>query len=101
MKFDKHISISVNKAQWVLAMIRRSFYHMEKVMFLILFKSIICPLLTYCSLVLSLYLKRKMYVKSRIISAVQTDRNDMIPLYKALHEVDDIKWQNMFSLSTN
>ena len=29
------------------------------------------------------------------------DRYDMIQVYKALHGIDDIKWQNMFELSTN
>jgi hypothetical protein len=29
------------------------------------------------------------------------DRYDMIKVYKALHDIDDIKWQNMFILSAN
>lgn len=29
------------------------------------------------------------------------DRYDMIQVYKALHDIDDIKWQNMFTLSAN
>jgi hypothetical protein len=58
LKFDKHISNCVNKAQRNLAMIRRSFDHMDKDMFLVLYKSIVRPLLEYCTPVWSPYLKK-------------------------------------------
>jgi hypothetical protein len=38
LKFDIHISNCVNKVQRILAMIRRSFDHMDKDMFLVLYK---------------------------------------------------------------
>jgi hypothetical protein len=40
------------------AMIRRSFDHMDKDMFLVLYKSIVRPLLEYCTPVWSPYLKK-------------------------------------------
>ena len=128
LKFDKHIGNCVNKAQRNLAMIRRSFDHMDKDMFLVLYKSIVRPLLEYCTPVWSPYLKKDV-CKIEIIQRCATklvpivkdlsyenrlktlglptleyrcDRYDMIQVYKvALHDIDDIKWQNMFTLSAN
>ncbi|CAG2248857.1 unnamed protein product [Mytilus edulis] len=127
LKFDKHITNCVNKAQRVLALIRISFDYLEKDMFIILYKSIIRPLLEYSTTVWSPYLKKdirriekiqrratKLVPSIRMLSYVERlralglptleyrrDRYDMIQVYKALHGIDDIKWQNMFELSTN
>jgi hypothetical protein len=127
LKFDKHISNCVNKAQRILAMIRRSFDHMDKDMFLVLYKSIVRPLLEYCTSVWSPYLKKDVRkiesIQRRATKLVpivkdlsyenrlktlglptleyRRDRYDMIQVYKALHDIDDIKWQNMFTLSAN
>ncbi|CAG2250997.1 unnamed protein product [Mytilus edulis] len=127
LKFDKHITNCVNKAQRVLALIRISFDYLEKDMFIILYKSIIRPLLEYSTTVWSPYLKKdirriekiqrratKLVPSIKMLSYVERlralglptleyrrDRYDMIQVYKALHGIDDIKWQNMFELSTN
>jgi predicted ribonuclease YlaK len=100
---------------------------MDKDMFLVLYKSIVRLLLEYCTPVWSPYLKKDV----RKIESIQRratklilivkdlsyenrlntiglptleyrrDRYDMIQVYKALHDIDDIKWQNMFTLSAN
>ena len=58
LKFESHITNCVNKAQRVLSLIRRSFDYMERDMFLILYKSIVRPLLEYSTTVWSPYLKK-------------------------------------------
>ena len=58
LKFDNHITNCVNKAQRVLALIGGSFDYMEKDVFLILYKSTVCPLLEYSTTVWSGYLKK-------------------------------------------
>lgn len=45
LKFESHITNCVNKAQRVISLIRRYFEYMERDMFLILYKSIVRPLL--------------------------------------------------------
>ena len=49
LKFQQHISSSVKKANRKLGLIRRSFTHMDKDMFLTLYKSIVRPHLEYGS----------------------------------------------------
>ena len=47
LKFSEHIEIQVNKANKLLGLIRRSFTHLDKESMLILYKSLIRPLLEY------------------------------------------------------
>ena len=127
LKFERHITDCVNKAQRVLSLIRRSFDYMEKDMFIILYKSIVRPLLEYSTMVWSPYLKKdirkieniqrratKLVPEIRSFSyedrlkalglptlEYRRDRYDMIQVFKALQGIDDIKWQSMFNLSVN
>ncbi|CAC5380825.1 unnamed protein product [Mytilus coruscus] len=126
-KFDKHITNCVNKAQRVLALISISFDYLEKDMFITLYKSIIRSLLEYSTTMWSPYLKKdirktekmqrratKLVPSIRNLSYVERlkildlptleyrrDRYNMLQVYIALLELDDIKWQNMFELTTN
>ncbi|CAC5361163.1 unnamed protein product [Mytilus coruscus] len=58
LKFEKHISTIVNKAQRVLSLIHHSFDYMDQDMFLTLYKSIVRPLLEYATCVWSPHLKK-------------------------------------------
>ena len=58
LKSDKHINNIVSKAQRTLALIKHTFDYMDRDMFLILYKSIIRPLLEYATCVWSPYLKK-------------------------------------------
>ena len=51
LKFNKHIEMSITKASQRVGLIRRSFKHMDKHMFLTLYKSLVRPVLEYCSTV--------------------------------------------------
>ena len=125
LKFEKHISNIVNKAQRVLSLINHSFDYMERDMFLILYKSIVRPLLEYATCVWSPYLKKDIRklesVQRRATKLVKDichqsyedrlrhlglptleyrrDRNDMIQVYKAINGIDDIDWMKLFSLA--
>ncbi len=126
LKFDKHISNCVNKAQRTVGLIRRSFDYMDSDMFLTLYKSLVRPILEYSTCVWSPYLKKDIRrvesIQRRSTKLVQNirhleyedrlkslgiptleyrrKRSDLIQVYKALHGLDDMKWQDMFTLST-
>ena len=51
LKFNKHIEMSITKASQRVGLIRRSFKHMDTHMFLTLYKSLVRPVLEYCSTV--------------------------------------------------
>ncbi len=58
LKFSKHIHNITNKANSLTGMVRRTFRHMDKTMFLAIYKAIIRPHLEYASPVWSPYLKK-------------------------------------------
>jgi hypothetical protein len=100
---------------------------MEKDMFITLYKSIVRPLLEYGTPVWSPFLMKdirkiesiqrratklvpnisNLRYESRLLELglptleYRRDRYDMLQVYKALHNIDDIKWHDMFSLATN
>ncbi len=127
LKFERHITNCVNKAQRTVGLIRRSFDYMDSDMFLVLYKSLVRPILEYSTCVWSPYLMKDIRRLERIqrratklvhnISHLEyTDRlkklgiptleyrrkrSDLIQVFKAIHGLDDMKWQDMFTLSTN
>ena len=126
LNFDVHITNIVNKAQRNLGIIHRSFEYMDKPMLLTLYKSIVRPVLEYGSCVWSPHLskdiKRIEGIQRRATKLIpdleelpyidrmkslglptleyRRDRADMIQIYKSIHNLDELKWDNMFSLST-
>ncbi|CAG2206649.1 unnamed protein product [Mytilus edulis] len=58
-------------------------------------------------IVLTVYMRLRNLMNGRLRALglptleYRRDRYDMLQVYKALHGIDDIKWQNMFELSTN
>ena len=83
LKFDIHINNCVNKAQRVLAMIRRSFDYMEKDMFITLYKSIVRPLLEYGTPVWSPLLMKDI----RKIESIQHRATKLVPNISNFHEL--------------
>ena len=59
MKFQAHIIDVCNRGYQRIAVIRRTFTYMDKDMFLLLYKSIIRPVLEYGNTVWSVYFKKK------------------------------------------
>ena len=111
LKFDKHISSIIAKAQRVLSLIYHSFDYMDRDMFLVLYKSVVRPILEYATCVWPPSLKKDMQkleaVQRRATKLVKDishlnyedqfrqlglptleyrrDRNDMIQAYNAIH----------------
>ena len=111
LKFDKHISSIIAKAQRVLSLIYHSFDYMDRDMFLVLYKSVVRPILEYATCVWPPSLKKVIQkleaVQRRATKLVKDishlnyedqfrqlglptleyrrDRNDMIQAYNAIH----------------
>lgn len=126
LNFQEHITNIVNKAQRNLGIIHRSFEYMDKSMFITLYKSIVRPNLEYGCCVWSPHLKKNIkriediqrratklipglshlsYEQRLMDIGIPTleyrrERYDMLQIFKAVHEYDDLKWDNMFSLAT-
>jgi hypothetical protein len=67
LKFDKHISSIIAKAQRVLSLVYHSFDYMDRDMFLVLYKSVVRPILEYATCVWPPSLKKR-YTKVRSCS---------------------------------
>ena len=125
LSFEDHISNITSKAQGVLSLIHRSFEYLDKEMFLTLYKSLIRPILEYGSCVWSPFQKKDIKKiediqkrATKLVSSVadmpyeqrlkelglvtleyRRDRADMLQIYKSLHGLDSLKWDNMFQLN--
>ncbi len=75
LSFEQHAEESINKANRILAIIRRSFTYLDKDMLLLLYKSLVRPHLEYGNVIWNPKLKR---VK-RSIEAVQRRATRMVP----------------------
>ncbi|MES9905174.1 MAG: reverse transcriptase family protein [Sedimenticola sp.] len=114
LKFSEHIAICVKKANQKLGLIRRSFDHLDKDMFITLYKSLVRPTLEYASVIWSPTLKKDIVaienVQRRATKLVKElsslsyeerlknlglptliyrrDRADMVQLYKIMNGFD-------------
>ena len=80
LKFNKHVSNKVNKANTVLGVIRRSFKHLDPPTFTTLFKSLVRPILEYANPVWSPHLKKDILA----IENVQRRATKLLPGFKDL-----------------
>ena len=81
LTFTKYIASITSKANQLTGIVRRSFKHMDKDMFLPIYKAIICPRLEYVSSVWEPYLKKD----NRKIEQIQHRANRMV---KEVHDRD-------------
>ena len=123
LNFDTHIQQKINKANRVLGIIKRTFSHMDKDIFLKLYKALVRPHLEYANSVWSPNLIRQ----SSAIEKVQRRatklvpglynmsytnrlkllnlptlkqrrlRGDLIQTYKIFQEIDDVKVSTIFT----
>ena len=124
MKPNKHIKEVVKKANQCLGMIRRSFTHIDKEIFLLVYKTFIRPKLEYCNSVWSPHLQKdidllenvqrratKMVIgmntlpyeerlKKLDLFSLQSRRlrGDMILVYKMFNELIDLKVEDFFCI---
>ena len=127
LRFDKHISNCVNKANRMLGLIKRSFSFMDKEMFLPLYKALIRPHLEYATVVWSPFLKKDIFLienvqrrATKIVRSIRNlsyeerlkhlglptlkyrrERNDMIQVYKIMNGIDKLDVNTFFKMSTD
>jgi len=126
MKFDTHIANIVNKANQRLGLIKRSFEFIDKDMFLLLYKSLVRPILEYATVIWSPWLKKDIVaieqVQRRATRLVyelndldyeqrlrtlglptliyRRERADMIQMFKALNQIDQVHMSTLKLKST-
>ena len=127
MKFDIHINNIVNKANRLLGLVKRTFSYMDRDTVLIIYKSIIRPIIDYGDSVWNPSLKKHIQMIENIqrrgtklvpelININYTDRlkmlnlptlkyrrkrGDLIQVFKILNGHYDINWEDFFTLDTD
>lgn len=94
LKFDQHISYTVNKANRILGLVKRTFSYIDKVSFLCLYKSLIRSHLDYGDLVWFPVLKKHI----RIVENVQRRSTRLLPGLRHLTYRDRLKELNLPTL---
>ena len=125
LKFDVHIQNSINKANRVLGIIKRSFSYINTDIFVKLYKSLVRPILEYGNVIWYPYLKRQSVaiekVQRRATKLLPSLRNlcyedrlgqlklpslkhrrlrgDLIQTYKIFNNMDDIAPERFFRVN--
>ena len=94
LKFDLHVNSVVNKANKVLGLIKRNFSDLDESSLVLLFKSLIRPLLEYGQPIWSPYLIKQ----SRIIENVQRRATKLIHTIKDLSYEERLEYLKLPSL---
>ena len=87
LNFEKHIQTQVNKANQTVGLIRRSFKYLDKKTFILLFKSLVRPVLEYASSTWSPYKKKDI----DCIENVQRRATKMLPGMKDMSYEERLK----------
>ena len=93
--FDKHINSTVNKANRILAIARKTFYHVDQDMFMLIYKGLIRPHLEYATSVWSSHLMKHI----EDIENVQRRATKQIPGISHLPYNERLKKLNLPTLS--
>ena len=87
LKFTEHINLKINKANQILGCIRHTFKHMNKEIFMLLYKSMVRPHLEYGSCIWTPHLKKDIDA----IERVQRRATKLIPEIRHLSYNDRLK----------
>jgi hypothetical protein len=127
LKFTSHIAAITRKANSRLGMIKKNFANMRKEIILPLYKSLVRPILEYCSCVWNpalryniLELEKVQRRATKLISnishlsyeerlkslrldslAIRRRRNDMLQVYRIIHGIDNINASDFFEFSSD
>ena len=94
LTFQKHVSVQVNKAYRVLGLIKRTFTHKDKLSFIVLFTSLVRPLLEYGQVIWHPHFTGD----EDKIERVQRRATKLIPEISHLSYEDRLKFQDLHSL---
>ena len=95
LNFKKHIQLSVNKANSIVGLIRRSFVYLDESMFTLLFKALVRPHLEYAASVWNPFKINDI----DLIENVQRRATKLIPGLKALSYSERLERLNLPTLS--
>ena len=95
LKVKHHIDICVAEANGILGMIKRTFNHIDKDIFLMTYKTFVRPILEYCQEIWSPYLVKDI----EKIESVQRRATKLVPQIKHLSYEERIKSLDLFTLS--
>ena len=124
LKFSKHVSVVANKANRIVGLIKRTFDHMDEVMFKPLYKTLIRPHLEYANCVWSPFLQQDINriekVQRRATKIIPSIRDlpyevrlqklklptlayrrlrgDMIQVYKIMHGLNRMNKSTLFTM---
>ena len=127
LKFDEHINKVVNKVNSIIGLIRRKFTHIDKSLFLTLYKSLVRSHLHYGNLIFYPTTKKYkqllenaqrratrlvpelhgMSYRERLIELnlstldYRRKRYDIIQVFKIVHNIDDIDMNRFFTFTEN
>ena len=125
LKFDQHISITVNRANRLVGLIKRAFSYLDEETLLVLYKTLIRPILDYGNLIWFPTLKKDIRaienVQRRVTKILpelanlsyeerlqrlslttllyRRNRMDMIQVFKIIQNIDDISMDGLFEFS--
>ena len=94
MKFDIHINNIVNKANRLLGLVKRTFSYMDRDTFLIIYKSIIRPIIDYGDSVWNPSLKKHI----QMIENIQRRGTKLVPELININYTDRLKMLNLPTL---
>ena len=125
LKFDKHISVTVNRANRLVGLIKRSFSFLDEETLLILYKTLVRPILDYGNTIwfptlmkdiraLENVQRRLTKILPELSQLSYTDRlkklhlttlhyrryrMDMIQVFKIVNKIDDVSFDEFFTYS--
>ena len=125
LKFDKHISLTVNRANRLVGLIKHAFSYLDEETLLVLYKTLIRPILDYGNTIWFPTLKKDIRaienVQRRLTKILpelshisyeerlrklnlttlnyRRHRMDMIQTFKIINKIDDIKMEGLFEFS--
>ena len=94
MRFEEHISNTVNKANRLLGLVKRIFSHMDKTTFLTIYKTIIRPILDYGDSVWSPIFKKHI----QMLENIQRRGTKLVPDIVSLSYTDRLRELNLSTL---
>ena len=125
LKFEKHISLTINRANKLVGLIKRTFSYLDQETLLTLYKTIIRPIIDYGNIIWFPVLKKDIRAVENVqrrltrllpeLSHLSYEerlrelnlttlhyrryRMDMIQVFKILNNIDDVKMDGMFEYS--
>ena len=122
--FNSHITATVNKCQGILSVIKRTFTFLDENILTLLYAALIRPIVDYSNVIWAPHLKKNINMiegiqrratrmiptlsnlsyperldKLNLFSLSYRRRGDLIQVYKIMHSIDNIRYQDLFEIN--